>query len=260
VLIGRGQILQDITNEYELDKMKSSLISTVSHELRTPLAAIKGYATTLLAKDVDWEQQAQEEFLEIISNEADRLSDLVSNLLDMSRIEAGSLKLSRTESDLQEIIERGVDRAYIQPVNKLDVIIPEELPPVYVDAQRIEVVIRNLVENAIKYSDNELPIKVMATKENGYILVSVEDQGPGIPVESQEDVFKSFYRLEDGQLRRKSGAGLGLAISRGFIQAHGGEIWIESMKGRTRVVFSLPTTAGNISEQQIHGKQVAPLE
>jgi signal transduction histidine kinase len=100
----------------------------------------------------------------------------------------------------------------------------------------------------------------MATKKNGNILVSVEDQGPGIPEESQQDVFKSFYRLEDGHLRRKSGAGLGLAISRGFIQAHGGEIWIESKENGTRVVFSLPIANGNMNEEKNRGEEVTPLE
>lgn len=247
LLIGRGQILQDITKEYEIDKMKSSLISTVSHELRTPLAAIKGYATTLLADDVDWEVQAQEEFLEIISSETDRLSELVNNLLDMSRIEAGSLTLSRTICDLKELALRSAARAYPNPGDRFALEMPDNLPSVFADPQRIEVVLRNLIENATKYSNNELPIQVSAQKENRGVVVRVADQGPGIPLESGEDVFKSFYRLENGLTRKTPGVGLGLAISRGFIHAHGGEIWVEPKKAGTCVAFSLPVVEGELA-------------
>ncbi len=154
VEIGRGQILQDITREYEIDRMKTSLISTVSHELRTPLASIKGYATTLLADDVNWEVQSQLEFLGIISHEADRLSDMVDNLLDMSRIETGSLTLSKTACALDHIIQEGIDRVEGVSARQIQIEIQPDMPPVYVDAYRIEVVVRNLVENAIKYSEH----------------------------------------------------------------------------------------------------------
>jgi len=245
MLIGRGQILQDITREYELDKMKSSLISTVSHELRTPLAAIKGYATTLLADDVNWEKNAQDEFIEIISSEADRLSELVNNLLDMSRIEAGSLQLSKGYCDLQEIIRRGASRAYPNPGDRLIIKIPDDLPIIEADAQRLEVVVRNLVENAAKYADNDLPITVSAAIEDEDVVIRVEDLGPGIPKSNRNQVFESFYRMENGLTRRTPGVGLGLAISRGLVVAHHGDIWFETRERGTCVAFSIPLNSNS---------------
>jgi K+-sensing histidine kinase KdpD len=241
MLLGRGQILQDITREYELDRMKSSLISTVSHELRTPLAAIKGYATTLLADDVDWELKAQNEFIQIISDETDRLSELVNNLLDMSKIEAGNLVLTLRYCDLREVIQRGISRSYPNPGDRLKMVIPENLPIIEADPQRLEVVIRNLVENAAKYADNDLPITVHVEIQKENVIVRVEDFGPGIPVSSHNQVFQSFYRMENGFTRRTPGVGLGLAISRGFIAAHNGEIWLEPRERGTCVAFSLPS-------------------
>jgi signal transduction histidine kinase len=245
-LLGRGQILQDITKDYEIDRMKSGLISTVSHELRTPLAAIKGYATTLLADDVIWERKAQTEFIQIISDESDRLGELVNDLLDMSRIEAGNLRLSLRFCDLSEIIYRGVSRAYPHPGDQIIYDIPAELSLVRGDPQRLEVVIRNLVENAVKYADNDLPITIRVEQGEEQVVVKVEDQGPGIPLAHQRDVFQSFYRLEDGLNRRTPGVGLGLAISRGFIAAHEGEIWFEPREVGTCVAFSLPIFGDDI--------------
>ncbi len=238
-LIGRGRILQDVTQRYEVDRMKSSLISTVSHELRTPLAAIKGYATTLLADDVNWDAQSEREFLGIISSETDRLSALVNDLLDMSRIEAGNLTVSRSLCDLSELVHQAVLHAHPSPGGRLRVALPPDLPPVEADARRIEAALRNLLENAAKYSDEGL-ILLSAEVDDGRLIVKVEDEGPGIPVEQSERIFSSFYRGENGLTRSTPGAGLGLAISRGFVNAHGGEIWVEPREKGTCVAFSLP--------------------
>ncbi len=237
--LGRGQILQDVTRRHELDRMKSGLIATVSHELRTPLAAIKGYATTLLAEDVDWDRQSQREFLSVISAEADRLSALVDNLLDMSRLEAGNLELARAPCDLRELAQRGALRAYPPPGERLRLKIPPDLPVVYLDPQRIEAVLRNLIENAAKYAPGS-PIVVSAQRLNGEVVVRVEDQGPGIPAQEQERIFQRFYRLEAKADREAGGFGLGLAICQGFVQAHGGRIWLERRARGTCVAFSLP--------------------
>jgi signal transduction histidine kinase len=240
VEIGRGQILQDITRDYEIDRMKTSLISTVSHELRTPLASIKGYATTLLAQDITWELQSQREFLGIISRDADRLSDLVDNLLDMSRIETGSLTLSKTACAMENIINEGIDRVEGNSNRQIQIDIQPDLPPVYVDAYRIEVVVRNLVENALKYSEADQPVLIRAFQREEMVVVSVEDQGPGIPGERVDDIFESFYRLDDGLDRRKPGVGLGLAICRGLVHAHGGAIWVEPRQVGACFAFSIP--------------------
>lgn len=238
--IGCGQILRDITTSREVDRMKSSLISTVSHELRTPLAAIKGYATTLLAEDVKWDPHAQREFLAIISKETDRLSDLVNDLLDMSRIEAGNLTVSRVECDLKELIDAAAQRSQPQPGNRLRVNLPPDLPTFFGDPKRIEVVLRNLIENAAKYTGDSSLIRVSAAKQGDKLVIRVQDEGPGIPSEDSERVFESFYRVENGLKRTKPGAGIGLAICQGFVRAHGGEIWLEPRARGTSVAFSLP--------------------
>jgi signal transduction histidine kinase len=244
--IGRGQILRDITHNREVDRMKSSLISTVSHELRTPLAAIKGYATTLLAEDVQWDTPSQHEFLQIISDETDRLSGLVDDLLDMSRIEAGNLIVNRSECRLEELIERAAKRTHPNPGQRLQVDLAPALPVLYIDPQRIEAVLRNLFENAVKYAPEPSPIRVQATVQNGNLMVRVEDEGPGIPAEESKHIFESFYRIENGLDRSAPGAGLGLAICRGFVQAHGGEIWMEPRPLGTCIAFSLPLDQNGI--------------
>lgn len=238
--IGRGQILSDITRDREIDRMKSSLISTVSHELRTPLAGIKGYASTLLADDVEWDKLAQREFLQVISNETDRLTKLVGDLLDMSRIEAGNLDVVRMDCDLSELVQRAAQRAHPQAGQRLQLNFPTDLPTIYVDPQRIEAVLRNLIENAAKYTEDDSPIRVSANIQSGQLIVRVKDEGPGIPAEHSQRIFESFYRLEGGMLRAAPGAGLGLAICHGFVKAHGGEIWSEPQARGACIAFSIP--------------------
>jgi PAS domain S-box-containing protein len=238
-LIGRGRILQDITQRYELDRMKSGLISTVSHELRTPLAAIKGYASTLLAEDVEWDLQSQHEFLNIISVETDHLSDLVNDLLDMSRIEAGNLSVSRVECDLKEVAERAALRARVQP-GQLHLEIPATFPALFADPRRIEVVLRNLIENAAKYGEPQSPVWVRGEWAGGNVVIRVEDNGPGIPAEFSNRVFDSFFRADAGLARSTPGVGLGLSIAQGFVRAHGGQVWLEPKPVGTCVAFSLP--------------------
>ena len=239
--IGRGQIWHDITQSREVDRMKSSLISTVSHELRTPLAAVKGYASTLLAEDVQWDTHTQREFLEVISNETDRLSDLVSDLLDISRIEAGNLIVSKVQCSLEEVIHRAAQRAHPHPADRLQVSLPPGLPPIFADPQRIEAVLRNLIENAVKYAGDHSPVCVSAEIQGRNMIVRIEDQGPGISPEDSEHIFESFYRVENGLTRSSQGAGLGLAICRGFVHAHGGEIWFEPRLKGACFAFSLPS-------------------
>lgn len=238
--IGHGQFLQDMTKEHELDRMKTGLISTVSHELQTPLASIKGYATTLLARDVEWEPDSQREFLEIISNEADRLSDLVNNLLDISRIEAGSLTLKKILCSYNEIVERAIQQASPSPGERIKLDVPVDLPKMLIDPYRVEVVVRNLIENAVKYSQSDLPIQVTVSLSDGNLITRVKDFGPGIAKNKRTAVFDSFYRLETGLNRETPGVGLGLAICRGFVKAHGGEIWVDEQETGACLAFTLP--------------------
>lgn len=239
-LIGHGQLLNDYTQIRELDMMKSSLISTVSHELRTPLAAIKGYVTTLLAEDVEWDPHSQREFLDIISRETDHLTTLVSELLDMSRLESGTVSMNYSKTDLYDLISNAYKRAHPKPHLPLETDIPAELPVLFVDAKKIEAVLRNLFENATKYAGDEALIQLSAEVQNRSVIIRVRDQGPGIPLEDSERVFESYYQLENGLPIQASGSGLGLAICRGFVKAHGGEIWLEPVATGTCIAFSLP--------------------
>lgn len=246
--IGRGLILHDITADHELDRMKSSLVSTVSHELRTPLAAIKGYVSTLLAEDVEWDTESQREFLTIISDESDRLTGLVNNLLDLSRIEAGSLSLSREKCDLEDTIRRAAGQAQLQPGNRFEVRIEAGLPALFADCPRLETVIRNLIENSVKYAGEQAAILVEVNRQGDQIVFRVSDDGPGIPEDESQRIFDSFYQVNASLARISSGAGLGLAICQGLVRAHGGEIWVEKQNRGARLAFSIPLSpkAGTI--------------
>jgi signal transduction histidine kinase len=247
--IGRGVILHDITADRELDRMKSNLISTVSHELRTPLAAIKGYASTLLAEDVEWDSKSQKEFLSIISNETDRLTSLVNNLLDLSRIEAGSLRMSFEKCNIEECIQHGAQQANLGSGNKLAVKFEAGLPSLYADVMRIETILRNLIENSIKYGGENTSVQVTVKQRDGAIVFRVLDDGPGIPPEQRERIFERFYRLDDSLARATSGAGLGLAICQGLVRAHKGEIWVEPVSAGTCIAFSIPLNLHEIKDE-----------
>ncbi len=238
--IGRGVFFHDITADRELDRMKSSLVSTVSHELRTPLAAIKGYVSTMLADDVEWDHASQHEFLTIISNESDRLTNLINNLLDLSRIEAGSLMLARENCDIKEMVNRAAKQAGLLPGNRFEVQVDAKLPKLYADPPRLESILRNLIENSVKYGGENAKIRVEVSKQAKDFLFRVMDDGPGIPESERQNIFESFYRVDDGLARLTSGTGLGLAICRGLVRAHGGRIWAEPQENGACIVFTIP--------------------
>jgi PAS domain S-box-containing protein len=240
VSIGRGIIVQDITADRENDRMKNNLISTVSHELRTPLAAIKGYASTLLAKDVEWDRKSTQGFIEIISDEADRLSELVNGLLDLSRLETGSLQIQPIECNIKEIIANAVKRSLSAPGYQLEIEIAEDLPTIHADQTRLETILRNLLENAAKYAGEQARICVAVTRLSGKIIFRVEDDGPGIDPEQSERIFDPFYRIDNLHSRGAGGTGLGLAICRGLVKAHHGDIWVEPRANGACFAFSIP--------------------
>ena len=236
-VIGRGLLLRDVTREHELDEFKTTLLGAVGHEVRTPLAAIKGYASTLLQEDVTWSPADQRHFLQTISSEADRLAQLVSNLLDLSRQEAGLLLLNRAPTRVQDLVVETIERLSLAGAT-LSVHIPGHLPLVNVDSARIEVVLHNLVANALAYSDGE--VRITAERRDDVIVVSVSDNGPGIAPDELPHVFERFYRARHGQQRHSSGTGLGLTICKAFIEAHAGVIWAESSMLGATISFSLP--------------------
>jgi signal transduction histidine kinase len=226
------------------EQLKTGLLSMVSHELRTPLTVIKGFATTLLRRDVKWEEEKQRDFLENINQETDRLAHLVSNLLDMSRLEAGLLRLERDSYQISEMLESIVRRLdTITEHHKLQVAVPTELPPVFVDKTRIGQVLTNLVENAAKYSGKGSQITIGAEPSDDMIIISVADRGEGIPSKFLDRVFDRFYQREGVVAGRRDGIGLGLSISRAIVEAHGGKIWVESKVGKgSKFSFSLPVS------------------
>lgn len=245
--IGRGLLLRDITREHELAEFKTTLLAAVSHEVRTPLAAIKGYASTLLQQDVSWSFADQQNFLQTISSEADRLTQLVSNLLDLTRQEAGLLHLKRMPIPAQDLVQKAIERLRHPRIN-ITSHLPDTLPAVNVDGARIEVVLCNLIENALTYGNDQ--IYISADQRADTVILSVSDNGPGIAPDELPHVFERFYRARHGRQQRSGGTGLGLAISKAFIEAHGGTIWAESNKQGTTISFSLPLAVAQLSEVQ----------
>ncbi len=239
--LGLGLILRDITREKELDQMKSQLLATVSHELRTPLASIKGFATTLLREDVEWDEASRREFLTIIDQESDRLAELIGNLLDMSRIEAGTLRVEPELVDLRPIIQETATA--FQQMAPLPIVLhlPPTLPTVLADPRRIRQVLRNLIENAIKYSPDGGTITISVTTTADHLQVSVSDQGIGIEPDKLTNIFDRFYQVDTSPTRRVGGVGLGLSICRAIVEAHHGQIWAESQPGiGSTFHFTLP--------------------
>jgi len=230
----------------EVDRLRSGLLANVSHELRTPLASIKGFTSTLLRTDVKWSEEEQRDFLQTIDHETNRLTHLINDLLDMSRIEAGGLKLDKRDYQIAGVLDSISDRlASLTEHHQLQVIVPPELPPVFVDETRIGQVLTNLVENATKYSREGSEITIEAQLAGDEIIASVTDRGNGIAPELLGRVFNRFYQAESIVTGRKSGTGLGLSICKGIVEAHGGRIWVESQPGEgSRFSFSLPVGKG----------------
>jgi len=228
----------------EVDRLRSGLLANVSHELRTPLTSIKGFTTTLLRSDVRWSEEDQQDFLQSIDQETERLIRLINDLLDMSRIEAGGLKLERYNYQIADILDSVNSRLTILTEHhQLQVIVPSELPPVFVDEMRIGQVLTNLVENATKYSPEDSQITIEAQLAGDQIIISVTDTGESIPTEFLDRVFDRFYQAESIVTGRKSGTGLGLPICKGIIESHGGRIWVESKVGKgSNFSFNLPTS------------------
>ncbi len=244
----------------ELDRMKTELLSTVSHELRTPLGSIKGYATTLLTHGNKLRKDEQREFLEIIDSEADRLRGLIENLLDLSRLEAGVLRidcqpvrLARTARELA----RKVQLASAQHEIRVDW--PEDDPLVNADTQRIYQVMQNLITNAVKYSPDGGCITLGAHVNRRELVIEVADEGLGLPAAEIDRIFDRFHRVQSEVSRGIGGTGLGLAICKGLVEAHGGRIWAESEgEGKGSIFrFTLPLLA-SITPQETNTIPATP--
>jgi two-component system, OmpR family, sensor histidine kinase KdpD len=225
----------------ETDRLRTALLNSVSHDLRTPLASIKASASSLVDPEVRWSDAERDEFLTTINTEVDRLTRLVHNLLDMSRIEAGALDPRLVESSLAEVVGPVVRRARAASRQRVDVDVPDELAPVMVDPVRLDQVLTNLLDNARGYAPGS-PVQVVARRAGDSAELRVVDHGPGIPAPERERVFDQFYRLEGG--KRPEGTGMGLAICRGIVQAHGGSLRVETTPGGgATFVLTLPLSS-----------------
>ena len=226
------------------DALRAALLSSVSHDLRTPLSVIKAATSSLLEEDMHWDDEARRSFTLSIQREVDRLNRLVGNLLDMSRIEGNALKPEKEWYPIDELVHDVLGR--MQPMlqdRMVQTYLPADLPPVELDYLEIDQVLTNLIENAVRYTPAESPIEISAQVNGEQMDISVADRGPGIPPSAREYIFDKFYRVLDTQRESAHpiGSGLGLAVCRGLVEAHGGRIWVENRDGGGAVFrFTLP--------------------
>jgi len=226
------------------NQAKTEFISFVSHELKQPMTAIKGY-TDLLVKGLAGDlTETQRSFLEVIRSNLNRMDTMVQELLDISRIEAGRLRLEIGQVALREAVEEAV-RTFRQEIEAkrqtLEVEIVEPLPPVRADRNRVVQILTNLLSNAYKYTPEEGHIRVTVQPDGGVVVCSVSDTGIGIAPEEQERLFTKFFRSQHPAVRNVPGTGLGLVITRSLVELQGGQIWVESEPGKgSTFTFTLP--------------------
>lgn len=224
------------------------IVATVSHELRSPLTSIKGYTALLLNRWDILDDERKQLMLAQVAQDADRVTRLLNELLDISRLETGRLSLRRAMVDLAALAVEVVGKVNLAvPELEATVSFPTGFPEVYVDADKVTQVLTNLVENAVKYAD-PAGVRISGEVADGEVAVAVSDRGEGIAVEDLPHVFDRFFHRDEG---RPSGTGLGLWISRGLVEAHGGRLTAESQTGRGSTFrFTFPT--GEF--ERIHGE------
>jgi signal transduction histidine kinase len=227
----------------EADRLRREFVSLVSHELRTPLATIRGYAETVMSRS--WSEEIRQECLQNIGRGCERLTELIDNLLDMSSLEKGTLRIEEEPVSLPELARQVTLSRWRRMSKQYDIAVrfPPEFPVVWADPKRIEQVLNNLLDNAVKYCLHEGTITVSGTVDEEQLMavVTVEDQGVGIAPEHLGRIFESFYRVPNPDTAGVEGSGLGLAICKGIIEGHGGKIWARSVVGQgSAFSFSLP--------------------
>jgi len=251
--LGSVSVIRDITRDVEVDRLKSEFVTNVSHELRTPMTSIKGYADILLMGAAGLLNDHQARFLEVIKNNADRLSILVNDLLDISRIESGQVQLVLRPIQTGEVITMVLDtlRGRIDEENKpmtLEADVPADLPPVEADRERLTQILMNLADNAFNYSQagGAITLRARVDLAHSEMLIEVSDSGIGIAPEDQSHLFDRFYRGEDALVLATAGTGLGLPIAQQLAEMHGGRLWLarsELGQGST-FALTLPLNKG----------------
>ena len=241
-------ILQDLTPLEELERVRADFLAMVSHELRAPLTSIKGSAATVLGSTTDMDPSLVRQFFRIIEDQADRMNDLVADLLDVARIETGALSVSPEPAEVTALVDRA--RSAIDSAGggtRLQIDIEPDLPLVLADRRRVVQVLGNLFTNAAQHSPQSSVIRVSATRKDVYVAVSVSDEGRGIPAERLPHLFRKFYGIQSEE--RGVNTGLGLAICKGIVEAHGGRIWAESDGSGlgAQFTFTLPTIGEAVS-------------
>jgi len=215
----------------KLDRIKSDFLNITSHELRTPMSAIKGYIQMIMKRTLGEITEEQKQALNVIVRNTNRLDNLIQDILDISRLESGTMKFISEPTNIQQMVNEAIETTHSLAETKtihLHAEVEENLPPIVIDKERIKQVILNLINNAIKFSPNGSTIILRVKKETNNILYEVQDHGRGIPKEHQAKIFDTFYQVDSGMDRKFGGAGLGLSIARGIVLSHGGNIWVES--------------------------------
>ncbi len=232
--------VRDITKFRNAEQIKNTFVSIVSHELKTPVALIKGYVSTLRREDAKWDKAIIKDSLSVIEEEADHLANMIEDLLDASRLQAGGLTPNLSDVSIPMLAEQLVERFRTQTEYHTFVInFPPKFPIILADENRISQVITNLISNALKYS-SEGEIQISGQVRSGQVIITVSDQGPGIDPTDIPYIFDRFYR-SDQAVRKTKGAGLGLYLAKAIVEAHGGRIWVDPKPGSgARICFSLP--------------------
>jgi len=233
---------EEIRSSRREDQVRSEVMAVLSHELRTPLSAIKGYATALLLEDVTWTEEKERDFLRLIDVECDNLQGMIGDILDSSMIDVGQMVIEYQPALLEKLAEEvASDMHRRTEKHRLIVDFPSGFPIVDADPGRIKQVIRNIIDNSIKYSPEGGLIVVRGEDRNKDVVVSISDQGVGISPEDLIPLFEKYFRVKSATGHHVAGTGLGLPVARGIIEAHNGRIWAESKVGQgTTLYFSLP--------------------
>jgi PAS domain S-box-containing protein len=259
ISLGTVYVFDDITREKEIDQMKSDFISLVSHELRTPLTSIIGFVSFILDGKTGPINEKQQNSLIRVQRQSKRLAALISDLLDVSRIESGRIQMNQEPIMLLEIANQRIEEIRPQAdakVIQLKFVAPESLPAILGDEARIGQAFTNLIGNAIKFTPDNGEVTVKLKVDGNLLHVEVIDTGPGIPVEERQKIFEKFYQRSDIHTRQKGGSGLGLSITKTIVEAHGGTLWVddgEQGKG-SNFQFVLPLP-GAITHQSTEADQ-----